>query len=157
MVPSNCQRHERSTASAKSSRRCAPAAIVERGHPAPTPIVGVDLLDEDIGRVEGVVQDIKQELAHTLDERGLLLGGNGIDARLARLGGGRLLFARRSTWRGNRALCSGSALSLARLRVTEGRHNDAKAILAPISDQFTEGFETADLRAARDILNAPPS
>jgi len=35
-----------------------------------------------------------------------------------------------------------------------GRHNDAKAILAPIYDQFTEGFETADLRAARDILNA---
>ena len=49
------------------------------------------------------------------------------------------------------------ALSLARLRVTEARHNDAKAILAPIYDQFTEGFETADLRAARDILNAPPS
>ena len=49
------------------------------------------------------------------------------------------------------------ALSLARLRVTEGRHNDAKAILAPIYDQFTEGFETADLRAARDILNALPS
>jgi hypothetical protein len=43
------------------------------------------------------------------------------------------------------------------LRVTEGRHNNAKAILAPIYDQFTEGFETADLRAARDILNAPPS
>jgi hypothetical protein len=38
-----------------------------------------------------------------------------------------------------------------------GRHNDAKAILAPIYDQFTEGFETADLRAARDILNAQPS
>jgi hypothetical protein len=48
-------------------------------------------------------------------------------------------------------------ISLARLRVTEGRHNDAKAILALIYDQFTEGFETADLRAARDILNAPPS
>ena len=41
--------------------------------------------------------------------------------------------------------------------MTEGRHNDAKAILAPIYDQFTEGFETADLRAARDILNALPS
>jgi len=41
-----------------------------------------------------------------------------------------------------------SALSHARLRVTEGRHNDAKAILAPIYDQFKEGFEKADLRAA---------
>src|SRR6266404_6161722 len=49
------------------------------------------------------------------------------------------------------------ALNLARLRVTEVRHNDAKAILAPVYDQFTEGFEKPDLRAARDILNAPPS
>jgi predicted ATPase len=49
------------------------------------------------------------------------------------------------------------ALSLARLRVTEGCRNGAKAILAPIYDQFTEGFETADLRAARDILNTPSS
>jgi hypothetical protein len=40
--------------------------------------------------------------------------------------------------------------------MTEGRHNDAKAILAPIYDQFTEGFETADLRAC-DFLNALPS
>jgi predicted ATPase/DNA-binding winged helix-turn-helix (wHTH) protein len=50
-----------------------------------------------------------------------------------------------------------AALSLARLWVTEGRYNDAKAILAPIYDQFTEGFETADLRAARDVLNLLPS
>jgi predicted ATPase len=42
----------------------------------------------------------------------------------------------------------GGALSLAGLRVTEGRRSDVKAILAPIYDQCTEGFETADLRAA---------
>jgi predicted ATPase len=42
-----------------------------------------------------------------------------------------------------------AALSLARLRVTEGRRSSARQILAPVYDRFTEGFGTADLRAAR--------
>jgi predicted ATPase len=50
-----------------------------------------------------------------------------------------------------------SALSLARLRVAQGRHTDARCILAPVCDQFTEGFETADLLAARSLLDALPS
>jgi predicted ATPase len=44
------------------------------------------------------------------------------------------------------------ALSLARLRVTQSRHDEARRILAPIYDRFTEGFATPDLRAARSIL-----
>ena len=48
------------------------------------------------------------------------------------------------------------ALSLARLRVTQGRHNDARQILAPVYDRFTEGFGTTDLRAARAMLDALP-
>jgi predicted ATPase/DNA-binding winged helix-turn-helix (wHTH) protein len=49
------------------------------------------------------------------------------------------------------------ALSLARLRVTQGRHDEARRILTPIYDRFTEGFGTADLRAARGMLEALPS
>jgi predicted ATPase len=45
-----------------------------------------------------------------------------------------------------------AALSLARLRVTQDQHNAAKQILTPIYDRFTEGFETADLRAARGLI-----
>ena len=48
------------------------------------------------------------------------------------------------------------ALSLARLRVTQNRQNDARQILAPVYDRFTEGFGTADLRAARAILDTLP-
>jgi tetratricopeptide (TPR) repeat protein len=48
------------------------------------------------------------------------------------------------------------ALSLARLRVTQNRQNDARQILAPVYDRFTEGFTTADLRAARAILDTLP-
>lgn len=49
-----------------------------------------------------------------------------------------------------------AALSLARLRVTQGRQDEARRLLAPIYDRFTEGFGTADLRAARDMLEALP-
>ena len=46
------------------------------------------------------------------------------------------------------------AVSLARLRVTQGRHCEARALLAPVYDRFTDGFMTADLRAARGILDS---
>jgi predicted ATPase/DNA-binding winged helix-turn-helix (wHTH) protein len=49
-----------------------------------------------------------------------------------------------------------AALSLARLRVTQGRHDEARRILGPVYDRFTEGFGTADLRAARGMLEALP-
>lgn len=44
-----------------------------------------------------------------------------------------------------------SALSLARLRIKQDRHSDARLLLAPVYDRFTEGFETADLRSARAL------
>ena len=49
---------------------------------------------------------------------------------------------------------SRAAISLARLRVRQGRQDDARQVLAPVYDRFTEGFETADLRAARAILES---
>ena len=45
-----------------------------------------------------------------------------------------------------------AAVSLARLRIRQDQHDDAKRILAPVYDQFTEGFETADLKQARALL-----
>jgi predicted ATPase len=47
-----------------------------------------------------------------------------------------------------------TALSLARLRLRQDRPDDARRILAPVYDRFTEGFATADLRAARSILRS---
>jgi non-specific serine/threonine protein kinase len=44
------------------------------------------------------------------------------------------------------------ALSLARLWVTRGRHDDARQVLEPVYARFTEGFGTADLRTARTML-----
>jgi predicted ATPase len=45
------------------------------------------------------------------------------------------------------------AMSLARLRRQQGRPQEAPALLAPILGWFTEGFDTADLQAARTLLD----
>jgi tetratricopeptide (TPR) repeat protein len=47
-----------------------------------------------------------------------------------------------------------TAISFARLKVRQGRRTEAREILAPVYQQFTEGFETADLRSAKAILEA---
>ncbi len=45
-----------------------------------------------------------------------------------------------------------TALSLACLKVRQGRREHARQILAPVYNRFTEGFETADLRSAGAVL-----
>ena len=47
-----------------------------------------------------------------------------------------------------------TATGLARLLGNQGRASDAIACLQPIRDRFTEGFDTADLIAARQVLEA---
>ena len=46
-----------------------------------------------------------------------------------------------------------AATSLARLLHRQGRSADAIACLQPIYDRFTEGFETADLIASKQLLD----
>ena len=45
-----------------------------------------------------------------------------------------------------------AALSLARMRTKEHRRDEGKRILASVYDRFTEGFGTADLLLAREML-----
>jgi predicted ATPase len=47
-----------------------------------------------------------------------------------------------------------AATSLARLLRDQGRPADAMALLGPVYDRFTEGFKTADLKAAKALLDA---
>jgi hypothetical protein len=46
-----------------------------------------------------------------------------------------------------------STMSLARLRQQQGRPQEAAALLAPIYGWFTEGFDTADLKEAKALLD----
>ncbi len=45
-----------------------------------------------------------------------------------------------------------AAMSLSRLWRQEGKHKDARELLAPIYDWFTEGFDTPDLKEAKVLL-----
>jgi predicted ATPase/DNA-binding winged helix-turn-helix (wHTH) protein len=47
-----------------------------------------------------------------------------------------------------------TATSLARLLQDQGRSADAMALLRPVYDRFTQGFDTADLKAAKALLDA---
>src|SRR5258705_6480525 len=46
-----------------------------------------------------------------------------------------------------------SATALARLLSENGQRDQARDTLAPVYDRFTEGFETADLRIARQLIH----
>ncbi len=45
-----------------------------------------------------------------------------------------------------------AATSLARLLRDQGRPADAMALLQPVYDRFTEGFDTVDLQAAKTLI-----
>jgi len=49
-----------------------------------------------------------------------------------------------------------AATSMARMWLTGGRPDEARALLSPVYEWFTEGFETADLNDARTLLAQPP-
>ena len=46
-----------------------------------------------------------------------------------------------------------AAVSLARLRRDQGRHAEARDLLAPVYGWFTEGFDTPDLKEAKALLD----
>jgi predicted ATPase len=46
------------------------------------------------------------------------------------------------------------AVSLARLWRQQGKRDEARELLGPIDGWFTEGFDTADLREAKALLDA---
>jgi predicted ATPase len=46
-----------------------------------------------------------------------------------------------------------AAASLARLRRDQGRRAEARDLLAPVYDWFTEGFDTPDLKEAKELLD----
>jgi predicted ATPase len=44
-------------------------------------------------------------------------------------------------------------MSVARLWRKQGRTADARTLIVPVYDRFTEGFDAADLRAAKALID----
>jgi class 3 adenylate cyclase/predicted ATPase len=111
---------------------------------------GLDLLTEALARVdtmgeryyEAELQRLKGELLWRQDEAD---AASAADAcfRLS------LAIARRQSAKSWELR---TAISLARLWRAQGKRREARELLAPIYDWFTEGFETADLQDAKRLL-----
>ena len=54
---------------------------------------------------------------------------------------------------GSRGFELRAAMSLARLWQRSGRSGEARELLAPLYNWFTEGFDTADLKEAKTLLD----
>jgi hypothetical protein len=112
------------------------------------------------GKVEDEIVQIDDAIRHAQEA-----GEGWLIAELVRLKGERLLedapaaaedhfrlalnFARRQ---GALSWELRAATSLARLLVDRGRSSDAMTVLRPVYGRFTEGFDTADLITARQLL-----
>jgi predicted ATPase/DNA-binding winged helix-turn-helix (wHTH) protein len=81
----------------------------------------------------------------------LILLHSGIEATAA----AEALFHESSEWARRQGALSWelrAATSFARLRLAQGRLTEARQILSPVYDRFTEGFGTADMLSARQLL-----
>jgi tetratricopeptide (TPR) repeat protein len=54
---------------------------------------------------------------------------------------------------GSKAYELRATTSLARLLASQGKRDEARAMLAAIYNQFTEGFDTADLKDAKELID----
>jgi predicted ATPase/DNA-binding winged helix-turn-helix (wHTH) protein len=112
-------------------------------------VEGMTLVDESIRRVE--INGDLCYLPELLRVKGALLlsspPGGGDDAEMCLMRS--LELSRRQ---GARSWELRAATDLAVLLNARGRSGDARALLQPVFDQFTEGRETADLKAAQWLL-----
>ena len=107
-------------------------------------------VDEALARVQG--NDDRWCVAELLRIKGeLVLLGNAPDAVTA----AEDHFRQALDWARRQGALSWelrAAISLARLWRNQARSKGARELLAPVYDRFTEGFDTADLRAAKALL-----
>ena len=107
------------------------------------------IVDEELARIER--SGARQEAAELYRLKGEAILGRGpsAEAEAEACFGKAIEIARKQSakWWELRA-----TVSLARLMRDTGRRNEARAVLADIYNWFTEGFDTADLKEAKGLL-----
>ena len=112
---------------------------------------GLVLIEEAIDHAERTGERwLIAELLRVKGELLLLQGGSSAAATAEHHFRQALDWARRQ---GALSLELRAAASFARLLRDQGRPADAMALLQPVYDRFTEGFDTADLKSAKALLD----
>jgi class 3 adenylate cyclase/predicted ATPase len=111
---------------------------------------GLDALSEALDLVESNGEHWWQAELHRLQGELLLTGAGNGEARACSCFERALDVSRQQK---ARSLELRAATSLARLWAKQGKHDQARDLLAPVYDWFTEGFETADLKTAKALLD----
>jgi hypothetical protein len=110
----------------------------------------LDLVDDAIAQIERPGWEERHYYAEALRIKGWLLSLKGDPAGAERAFIASLDWARQQqakSWELR------TATSYARLMCDQGRAGEARALLAPIYGWFTEGFDTADLKEAKGVLD----
>jgi predicted ATPase len=112
-----------------------------------------ELPDEGLARLASISEKDRQTMfapeVHRLEGE-LLLQRPAADADVAERKFRQALGLARE--RGEKSLELRAAMSLARLLASRGGTPEARAVLVPSYEWFTEGFDTADLIAAKALL-----
>jgi predicted ATPase len=104
---------------------------------------GLELVRRTGSRVfEAEMRRLKGEL--------ILMGDKSTEAEAARCFGDAIKVARRQS---AKSLELRATMSLARLLTKQGRRSEARTMLSEIYNWFTEGFDTADLKDAKALLD----
>ena len=90
------------------------------------------------------------ESAVAVQARVLLMGNNRAEIEAAQCFRDAIEVARRQC---AKSLELRATMSLARLLAEQGKRDEARAMLADIYNWFTEGFDTADLKDAKALLD----
>jgi predicted ATPase len=124
--------------------------IAEAYLAAGRPREGLEALSEGLELVQRTGTRIWEAEMRRLKGELLLIGDQNTVVEAARCFGDAIEVARRQ---GARSLELRATMSLARLLTKQGRRNEARTMLAAIYNWFTEGFDTADLKDAKTLLD----
>ncbi|MBV8361099.1 MAG: tetratricopeptide repeat protein, partial [Deltaproteobacteria bacterium] len=111
---------------------------------------GLEAVSEGLEMVQRTGTRIFEAEMRRLKGELLLMGDKGTIVEAARCFGDAIEVARRQ---GAKSRELRATISLARLLTKQGRRNEARTMLAEIYNWFTEGFDTADLKDAKALLD----
>ena len=123
--------------------------IAEAYLAAGRPREGLEAVSEGLELVQRTGKRINEVEMRRLKGELLLISDKNTAVEATRCFGDAIEVARRQ---GAKSLELRATMSLARLLTKQGRLNEARTMLAEIYNWFTEGFDTADLKDAKALL-----